>query len=247
MSRRCTSIDDCRPHNCDNATWEVYGIKGSGTKPDCVGLYAGRKLLILAGADNVWQDLKRHQEMFGLEGYEVMCINRICCDVMFPVNHVATAHPEWIRGYIYERCCKPHGERNKPIFHSDHVVNASEGRHMDTGADLSDVVDYHWQDLGNQVASSGWLGVLIATCMGYDKIAIAGMPLDFVNHQHYYDPPRDYIHDHNIRLDPLTNLIIDKSLEYTKENLPRVMQIARSFSGKTRDLLGEPTLEWWNE
>lgn len=239
MSRRCTSADDVNPHNCDNPLWEVHGIKGDGPMPKIVGQYQGRKLWILAGGSNVWEDIHCTGQY---QGADVMCINKICMDFKGTVHHVAGAHPEWFEGFLHERCHPSHQDLNRPLFHSDYTTNESTSKYLAPKQDLTNIVDYCWSGLGNQVASSGMLGILIAVCMGYEKIILCGMPLDFITYNHYYDPPW-----HKIPIDNMTQVIIKASLNYCQESLPEVMKRVRSFSGQTLLTFGAPSLEWWND
>lgn len=219
-ARRCESPSNCKPHNCPNPKWELYGIKGNGEKPDIIDKYKGKVLIMLGGARGVYEEAEAAKKLVG-PCHEIGAINDIGQFYRPEVHHIFTSHPEWARGWINWRCCAPHQNLNKPIIHSDYP---------------GDGVDYVWYGIGNQVASSGWVGVLIAICLGYSKIILCGMPLD-LNVPHFFSPYVD-------APDPLTLVIIRKSLEYSKNNLPTLNSVVRSMSGKTQAVFGPLTKEW---
>jgi hypothetical protein len=80
------------------------------------------------------------------------------------------------------------------------------------------------------------LACLIAICMGYEKIILCGMPMDFRIPHFFNNYPQV--------LDPINLHIYHKSWEYALNRLPTFRAKIRSCSGNTLLMLGRPTLGW---
>ena len=213
------------PHNITNPTWEYEGIKGDGKKPDCVGKHNG-VCVILACAEGVYQDYEEIKKILSScgKGYTLLAVNDIACYVRDRVYALITSDPELAPGWINwrkKRFVYGPDARNVPL-----VFSQESGEH----------VDVSWSGIGNQVGTSGMVAILMAICMGFDKIILGGMPLDW-DKPHFFSP---YV----LKI-PLSEQLLNKnSWEYAINKLPTFAKKVRSISGLTKEWLGAPTTEW---
>lgn len=198
--KRCLSIESCDPHNISGVLWEYEGIKGDTSKPDLVGSKAG-VAIICAGAKGVYEELEFTKKLLEcLEpklSYEILCVNEIGQFIHENVYAIVTAHPEWAASWLEWRSRPQRGSLNKPLIFSD-------SPHPE--------VDVLWSGLGYQVGTSGMLACLIAICMGYEKIILCGMPMNFKT-PHFFN-------NYSQEIDPINLHIYTKSWEYVLNKLP---------------------------
>jgi hypothetical protein len=225
--RRLSDVNNPNPHNITNPLWEYEGIKGDAAQPEPVGKHTGA-CIIVAGARGVYEEYESAKEFLGKcnKPFTLLAVNDIGCFIKGNVYAIITAHPEWASGWIAWRTGVGHSGygpecMNRPLIYAD------------TQHPCVDVV---WSGLGNQVGTSGMLACLIAICMGFDKIILAGMPLDF-SIPHFFSP---YL----IHQSDESNVINKSSWEYATTKLPTFPQKIRSMSGITKQMLGEPSDEW---
>jgi len=229
--RRCEVIENCQPHNITGATWEYEGIKGDGRKPEEIDRMKGQNCIIVAGASNVYNDYEEARRFLNGKPYALLAVNDIGQFHQDNVYAIVTAHPEWAMGWLNWRLSKNiHNSNtgqllNKPFIYSDQYHYA---------------VDTVWSGLGNQVGTSGMLACLIAICMGFDKIILCGMPLDW-SLGHFYAPLYRQFPD------PILEHIVKKSWEYALNRLPTFKDKVRSMSGRSMAWCGRPDTEWLND
>lgn len=90
-------------------------------------------------------------------------------------------------------------------------------------------VEKAWE-LQPYCSTSGLAGAQLALLLGYDKVILCGVPHD--GQSHYYDIYKNPGHGDR-----------DRSREVGQCTRWQNNQI-KSFSGKTKEILGEPTIEW---
>lgn len=83
-----------------------------------------------------------------------------------------------------------------------------------------------------RAACSGLFATWVGITLGYDRIMLVGMPMD--DSGHYYDPP-DHKGCYAHYLPMMAEWQQDAPLWHDK---------VKSFAGKTKQWLGEPTEEW---
>jgi len=229
--RRCEDIEDLDPHNCPNPIWEYEGIKGSGERPDLFGQYIRKRLIIVARAAGMWEDYAAARDFWQSCGYEfdIMCVNSAAIHIKEHVEHVVTAHPELIPGINLLRTSQYFNgiKGNTPHYHSDKKATNC----------------YNWEGLGNQVGTSGMLACLIAICLGYERIVLAGMPIDF-SRRHYDDPPAHILPRYDLRPSNLACAVYMGSWSYAVNRLETFAKKIRSVSGPTSSWLGKPDKSW---
>lgn len=186
--------------------WEALG--GRGEPPSALGRSRG-PLLILGGGATVWEDFARVRPWPG----EIMAINDVGQFLHDPLRHWVTLHPEFMPGWRYYR--------EKHLFGAGYDLTVHSHK-LKTG------VDKVWA-IQNVGGSSGLLGTAIGLMLGYERVVLAGMPMD--NTRHFFDPPW-YRHD---SLGDRANEIVWKEAR-ERYFAGRV----KSLSGRTRDWLGEP-------
>lgn len=144
----------------------------SGDLPSIAGGYSG-ELLIVGGGRCVWDDLAE----IGPTSADVMCVNDIGLRYPGHIEHWYSNHSDQVRHLVELRNLGHSGKTWGPKF--THSVEA---------APSSQLADCVWplQVRGN----SGLTAVLVALGLGYDKITVAGVPLD--DSGHFLDPPEGH-------------------------------------------------------
>lgn len=185
--------------------WEALG--GGGKPPAALGRSYG-PLLILGGGATVWEDYARVRPWPG----EIMCINDVGQYLHDPVRHWVTLHPEFFPGWRYFR--------EKHLYAAGYSLTC-HAQKMCAGVNTVWTID-------NIGGSSGLFGTFIGLMLGYERIVLAGIPMD--NTRHFFDPPW-YGHD-----------LGDRANEIVWREMSQKIFDGRvkSLSGRTRDWLGEP-------
>lgn len=99
-----------------------------------------------------------------------------------------------------------------------------------TGVAYKDV--HYWPIPGH--GSSGLVAILLAICLGYDNITVAGVPLD--NSGHFYDPPNNHQMRHESR--PWTNFVDESKDRIIERCIPLFKGRVFPLSGRLREALG---------
>lgn len=185
--------------------------------PELVGKFAGRKLLVVAGAKCVWSDLA----LLGVSGgdnagWDVMCVNDIVMHYPGRVAHLySNDHrliPHWLgaRRKQYERAYGPVG----------HVHSCRTGAR------------YNWPWPGHGTSALG--AVYTGLAMGYEPIVLCGVPLD--DSPNYFSPDwegRNFTSEVPVKA--------SGEMAYWAQAARRCFRgRVKSMSGRTRELLGAP-------
>jgi hypothetical protein len=167
----------------------------------------------------IWADLDRISR---LKHMGVVAVNNMILHYKDRVHHGVSMHPE-----------EPNLWRAlRPMYRCEesHVTTHSYRRHEKKG--LYSECDYLWDIEGSKGGTSSILATMIALALGYDRVILAGVPLD--NGGHFYDPPG-------------TNCRFDSDflkMEWVKASETWFRGRVRSMSGWTRTLLGVPDEGW---
>ena len=98
-----------------------FGISAQPFPSEIVGKYAGRKVVVVAGAACVWDDLS----LLGIRGadspWDVLCVNDIFMHYPGRVDHLYSNDRKRIPGWIsvrraVPRCRSYHGPRRASTF-----------------------------------------------------------------------------------------------------------------------------------
>jgi hypothetical protein len=185
--------------------WQALG--GGEKSPSALGRFKGQ-LLILGGGANVWEDFAKVRPWGG----EIMAVNDVGQYLQEPLRHWVTLHPEFMPGWRYFR--------EKHLYSAGYDLTCHSRKSV-AGIDIAWAI----QNIGG---TSGLFACFVALMLGYERVVLAGIPMD--NTQHFFDPPW-YRHD----LGDRANEIV------WRENRDRIFcGRVKSLSGRTMKWLGAP-------
>jgi hypothetical protein len=211
--------------------WEVNGIKGEGaTPPHVAGQYSGL-LIIMGGAECVWADLQGIARLFGKEfgpkweddvipGADYMATNDIGAYWHGRLTHWVTLHPRYMGGWRE--------------FRNGHNYGGGIGVEVHS-MQSNKAVDNVW-GITNVGGSSGLFGCKVALALGYQKIILAGTPID--NSKHFFDAP--WYSGVPLGGGP-------EAIVWQQAKREEFKNRVKSMSGRTKEWLGPPTIEWLRE
>jgi hypothetical protein len=217
--------------------WQYDLISGEGNNPlPILGAEAGRKILIVCPGHTLWDDLTELGHIIsGNWEYDFMGVNY--AGMLYPAEfrHWVSIHPEifqWMQFLIYSGYKKKKAGQSyiyqskfEGICHSHNPMEGFEG--------------IAWQTQGLSGTSS-LFAASVAYCLGYDKIIIAGAPLD--NKGHFYDPPWN-MHEPDKFED---KAILNNWTSYSKKFGDKVRGLTGGPRKGVERILGPPTLDWIN-
>ena len=145
------------------------GLSEQQDWPGCVGKYTGI-LLIVASARCVWSDVER------VDRYDdIMAVNDIGMHLPYQLTHWYSSHGNQLKTWEEARSFRY--KRNGPVQENRPIL-----LHSCFKGPIS------WPFPGH--GGSGLSAVYTGLALGYDKIVVAGMPLD--DSGHYFDPPNEW-------------------------------------------------------
>ena len=169
--------------------------------------------LVLGGAECVRTDAERALAMFAPDA--VFAVNNI--GIVWPgrLDYWVTLHP----GPVEDDWVGIEAAMRRRLA-------AGLNRPQTWGHKAAKGIDRHTPDWAG---SSGLLAVKVARLEGFDRIVLAGVPMD--NRRHYYgDKPWSH------------NTIFRRAWERRRLE---IAPFVRSMSGLTKEMFGEPTPEWF--
>jgi hypothetical protein len=174
--------------------------------------------LILGGGQSVWDDVRALEETLGRpwDGV-VIAANDVGCHWGRDLHHWVTLHPEKMSKWVQERV--GHGHPGGYI-----TWTRRGGRGADRQLDS-------WAG-----GSSGLLAVSVAAHIGCTRIVLCGVPM---NREPHFAESK--VHARN---KPWSSADGHWKAWQAPHVLTRLRAMVRSMSGRTRDLLGAPTLDW---
>jgi hypothetical protein len=201
--------------------WEYEGIRGLTAPPEIYQQCRG-SLLILGAGRSLWEDL---QSLKKYKFDDVMAVNFTAAFYSGYISHFATLEGNMASFSLGLRE-RIHGkDDNKIHIHVNDSGHAEDGINWNMPEDIKH-------------GSSGIFALSVGVCLGFDKIVIAGMPLD--GKGRFFDPPGEVS-------GPMSydDGFIRRTWERYMHDGEWLSKV-RSCSGRTRSWLGEPTLEWFN-
>lgn len=207
--------------------WEVNTVMGAGEAPPHVANSCSGLLTVMGGAVCVWDDLQNIAALFGKKLGPMWHDDDLPCDLMAindigaywhgKLHHWVTLHGMYMAGWHK--------------FRTKHAYGAGAG--VEVHADKpAEAIDHIW-DIPNVGGSSGLFACKIALVLGYNKIILAGMPMD--DSRHFFDAP--WYQGAALHNRPEELVWIQARNEVFGERV-------KSMSGRTKQWLGEPTKEW---
>lgn len=207
--------------------WESNGIKGRGEKaPACAGNFHG-PAVVMGGAACIWDDCNK----IDFEKVQVIAINNMIMHWKGRVHHAVSLHPEEPPLWRQLRCTNQ-CEESYVHTHSHRLPENNDNlppyefktRHG---------LDYIWVIEGGRGGSSGLFAAMVGLALGYDRIILAGVPID--GSRHFFDPP-----DKAVRQFLGGNIQEEWFNARDKYFQGRV----KSMSGRTMEWLGYPPEDW---
>jgi hypothetical protein len=194
----------------------IGGSGGSEEPPEVAGNFSGICLVAACGRC-VWEDMARFKEISNDIRADIMAVNLM--GLIYPgrIQHWVSIHHEIFAGLEALRSFR--------LGRHGHVWTHS----LKTGPG----VQFAW-GIEKMGGTSTLYAALVALCLGYTKVILAGAPLN--NDGHFYDPPGE-VTAFNSR--PI-------KLEWESARQEMFQDRVRSMSGWTKKTLGEPTKEWIN-
>lgn len=185
------------------------GVLHSPLPPECaalVGTFSGEATVCGSG-HTLKSDLERH----GLRG-DVIAIND--AGIYVPCHHWVSCHADYATPWRELQKVRAHyGEPSRP----DPILHGKQGG-----------IWLPWPVSGKWAPLTGHLAPIVGLLLGYDKIALAGLPAD--NGGFFYPYfGNDFIHDQGFYLDAWRAL----HHEFFRGAVT-------SLSGNTKDILGAP-------
>uniref|UniRef100_A0A6H1ZU01 Uncharacterized protein n=1 Tax=viral metagenome TaxID=1070528 RepID=A0A6H1ZU01_9ZZZZ len=191
----------------------INGIPMRSPVPEVAATCKGN-LLIIGSAPCVRDDLKRFDKT---HRGDRMAVNDPAMHYTGSLEHLVSMHHEYFHCWLDFRYGHNYGNGKRVMTHS---YRAGSG------------VDVAWSIL-NVGGTSGLYACMVGLALGYERIILAGMPMD--NSGHYFDlagPLTDFEHGNAI-----ATVWKESRNNYFKDRV-------RSLSGRTREWLGEPNAGW---
>jgi len=169
-------------------------------------------LLVIGGARCVWEDLAAADTLTGRGNFKLMAVNDSAMFIPEPITHMASLHPKHLGPWRALRKA-----RYPTAGHSHtHSVRKADG------------VDFVWSPLHSD-GLSGLFGVQVGLMLGYERIVLAGIPMD--DSGTFWEPP-EVRRKYGLES-------YERAWKYARDNYFRGR--VKSLSGNTRDWLGGPS------
>lgn len=194
-----------------------------------------RKALIVGCARSVWDEVKAAQELCIFDA--TYCVKSAGIHWPGKFDVWVTLHPEAIDDY--------EAERKKLGFPGGYEIVSTldglVGMHKGKGKNIRRKLDYRWPGM-NASASSGIFAVKVAMDDGYERIVLAGIPMD--KDAGHFLPGTRTVNKETVRGPQwLHRDSFMPGFEIAKKFMAGKV---RSMSGHTAKVLGSPDRAWLN-
>lgn len=210
--------------------WESNGIFGRGEKaPVIAGQYSGTAV-VLGSARCIWDDMDKID--FDSPKVQVIAINDMIMHYKGILSHAVSLHPEepplW-RQLRWTNACASGGH----IYTHSHRLPENNDNLPPYEFKTRHALDFLWEIEGGRGGSSGLFACMVGLALGYERIILAGIPIDGTGH--FFDPP-----------DKKVNQFLGQNITWEWENArDKYFQgRVKSMSGRTMEWLGYPPAEW---
>lgn len=192
------------------------------------GKFKGQ-LIITGSSECLWGDYLKAIKL--TEKEDLMCVNlSVICFHFRDIKHLVSLHHNKMKNFYAAAMIQRTERAEYPRQRRKHFINKSFKKILTHSINANVGVDLVW-DIGNPGGTSGLFATQIALALGYEKIILCGIPIN--NSRRFYDSP-----NHRFKYEGISQQEPWQIASRTFED--RV----RSMSGKTKELLGEPTKEW---
>ena len=179
-----------------------------------------KSAIILGGAACVWEDM---EAALALGHYDAtIAINDILEYYDGEIDYAVSLHPQKYAGWMKER--------DRKDFPKPKCFVGFVGKKATDAYQIDLIVDYLWPGMGKS-GSSGLFAVKVAIDQGFDKIVLCGIPMDL--RQHFFSA-KEWTQ-------------ADKFWDAWPKMANHFKNETRSMSGRTKELLREPTRQWLTE
>ena len=195
----------------------TFGISEEFMKfPDIAGTYHG-KLIIVSSGRCVWDDLeKAGMKLNDDEFPHIMCVNDMIMYYPGKVIHAYSNNHKYLPKWIEAR--------------RDQYVTRWEGRINTHSNKMGGRYTWPWPGHGTSSLGATYTGL----ALGYEPVWLCGVPLD--DSGRFFEPPwatSNFVHEVADR---------DGGIKYWSNARDKIFAgKVKSFSGRTKILLGEPT------
>jgi hypothetical protein len=188
----------------------------NSTLPNLAGQFSGT-LILVASAACVWKDLDRAGMALNYDAHgHVMCVNDMIMHYPGPIVHAYSNNHAFLPKWIAARRDQFDTRWGKPKYvHS----NRTGGKYT-----------WPWPGHGTSTLNA----VYTAIALGYTDIRLCGAPLD--NSNHYFEPPW-------MGTNFEQQMVVENGrMKYWTQAKDKIFKgRVTSYSGRSRDLLGEPS------
>ncbi|MFA5379754.1 MAG: hypothetical protein WC455_28605 [Dehalococcoidia bacterium] len=212
----------------DIPIWESNGIRGRGEKAPVIAGTRSGTAVVLGSARCIWDDLSR----IDFDKVEVIAVNDMIMHYKGELHHAVSLHPEepplW-RQLRWTNGCHAGGH----IYTHSHRLPENNDHLPPYEFKTRHALDFLWVLEGGRSGSSGLFACMVGLAMGYERIILAGIPIDGTGH--FFDPPGKVVNQF---------LGMNITLEWDNANRKYFKGRVKSLSGRTKEWLGEPPTEW---
>jgi hypothetical protein len=178
-----------------------------------------KRALVVGCGPDVWNDVKQAQKLVDFDA--VYCVKLAAVHWPGRFDVFVTLHPEWIEDYKKQRAALGRDMN----FETVAPLAEELGRHAAYKPDRR--VSYLSPGV-NLPASSGIYAAKVALEDGFERVVLAGVPMQKTNHFARGTPW----------------LQVDCFLPGFERALPYLHGKVKSMSGRTKDALGFPDVDW---
>lgn len=177
-----------------------------------------RWAVVLGGADCVWEDLRRWEEIYGQQWDGlVIAANDIGCVWPRPLDHWVSLHPTKFEKWKELRAAAGHPAADVTWGRMGHFVGKVTWQPI-----------HHWPG-----GDSGLLGVQVAQLLGVNRVILCGVPMTSTAHF------TETVERHG----PVWWAAAGHITAWARHR-DHLLGWVRSMSGRTAEMLGQPTVEW---
>jgi hypothetical protein len=140
----------------------------SAVLPEIAGRYAGRGLVIVGDARGVWEDLEAfgcrvddHRGKVAKAGYDFMTVNKAVETFPGDVEHAYSNSADCLKRFI-------------PARRDEYAREFKGPAHVHALYEAPDVICWPWHGRGTSALGATLAGI----ALGYERIVLAGIPLD---------------------------------------------------------------------
>lgn len=226
-------IDDTRLEVRDRRAWlnalawKQWTLEeiASGFAWDCIKpehvAAKPKTVLVLGGGDTVWLEAERAFLEYEID--YVIAINNCVADYPGRIDAALTLHPVKMQEWLETRSNRKYPSPRYVVAHEDR-------RGKREYPCINKVIPYMWPEM-RYSGSSGLFAVKTAfELFSADKVILAGVPMS-VGSDHYHKPGIPWKD-------------ADAFWPAWQSTFPRLVGKVKSFSGRTAQLLGQPSKEW---